>query len=95
MEDVNAYYQVIHLFVCTYIKQKKLDSLTSSLLLHLQRALGGPAHALLLLLLLAAAVEVLHHHAHEHVQHEEPHQQDECDEVQQPPLGVVYYWLRG
>lgn len=94
MEDVNAYYQVICSSAPTQNK-KKLDSLTSSLLLHLQRALGGPAHALLLLLLLAAAVEVLHHHAHEHVQHEEPHQQDECDEVQQPPLGVVYYWLRG
>ena len=40
-------------------------------------------------------MEVLHHHAHEHVQHEKAHQQQERDEVQQPPLRIVLAGLAG
>lgn len=34
-------------------------------------------------------MKVLDHHPHEHVQDEEADQEDERDEVEQPPLGVV------
>ena len=67
----------------------ELWTLTSPPLLDLLGPLDGPRGSLLLLLLGAAPVEVLHHDPHEHVEHEEADQQQEGDEVQQPPLVVV------
>lgn len=48
---------------------------------------------LLFFLVLPTFVEVLHHHAHEHVQHEEAHNQQEGDEIKQHPGIVVDYRL--
>lgn len=48
---------------------------------------------LLFFLVLPTLVEVLHHHTHEHVQHEEAHNQQEGDEVKQHPGVVVTYRL--
>ena len=63
--------------------------LTSPPLLDLLCPLGSPPGPLLLLLLRSAAVEVLHHDTHEHVQHEEAHQKEERDEVDEAPLVEV------
>ena len=48
--------------------------------------LGRSPCPLLLLLLRPATVEVLHDHAHKHVEDEEANEQEEGDEVDQPPL---------
>lgn len=63
--------------------------LTSSLLLEFLCSLGRPSCLLFLLLFLSAPVKVLHHDSDKHVQHEEANQQQEGDEVEEPPLGVV------
>ena len=39
-------------------------------------------------------MEVLHYHTHEHVEQEEAHQKEECDEVKNPPFVVILYWLQ-
>lgn len=39
-------------------------------------------------------MEVLHDDPDEHVEDEEAHQEEEGDEVQQPPLGVILSWLK-
>ncbi len=38
-------------------------------------------------------MKVLHHDPHEHVEHEEANQQQERDEVDEPPLVEVLSWL--
>ena len=63
--------------------------LTPSSLLDLLGPLDGPGRSLLLLLLRPAAVEVLHDDPDEHVEDEEPHQEQEGDEVEKTPLIVV------
>ena len=63
--------------------------LTPSSLLDFLGPLDGPGRSLLLLLLRAAAVEVLHDDTDEHVEDEEPHQEQEGDEVEKTPLIVV------
>jgi hypothetical protein len=39
-------------------------------------------------------MEVLDHDTHEHVEHEEAHQENEWNEVEQSPLRIVLYWLK-
>ena len=63
--------------------------LTPSSLLDLLGPLDGPGRPLLLLLLRPAAVEVLHDDTDEHVEDEEPNQEQEGDEVEKTPLVVV------
>jgi hypothetical protein len=67
---------------------------TSSLFLHLLRSFGSTPHSLLLFLFLSAAMEVLDHNTNEHVEYEEAHQENECNEVEQSPLRIVFYWLK-
>lgn len=69
--------------------------LTPSLFLHAFQSLLLPALGLLSLLVAPALVEVLNHHTHEHVEHEERHNQQKGDEVQQHPRVVIHYWLKG
>ena len=68
--------------------------LTPSLFLPAFLSLLLPALGLLGLLVAPALVEVLHHHTHEHVEHEEGHNQQERDEIKQHPWVVVQYWLK-
>ena len=51
--------------------------------------LGRAPRLLLSLLIGPALVEVLNDHAHKHVEHKEPDQEQERDEVEQAPLVVV------
>jgi hypothetical protein len=66
---------------------------TSSLFLHLLRSFGSAPHSLLVFLFLSAAMEVLNHNADKHVEHKEAHQENESNEVEEPPLRIVLYWL--
>ena len=68
--------------------------LTSPPLLDLLGPLGRSPCPLLLLLLRPATVEVLHDHAHKHVEDEEADEQEEGDEVDQPPLVEILARLR-
>lgn len=68
--------------------------LTPSLFLHAFQSLLLPALSLLGLLVAPALVEVLHHHTHEHVEHEEGHDQQKGDEVEQHPRVEVRYRLK-
>lgn len=78
---------------CVLHKLEQNSRLTSSLLLKFLCPLGRPSCLLLLLLFLSTPVKVLHHDSDKHVQHEEAHQQQEGDEVEEPPLGVVFNGL--
>lgn len=68
--------------------------LTPSLFLHAFQSLLLPALGLLGLLVAPALVEVFHHHPHEHVEHEEGHDQQKGDEIEQHPRVVVHLRLR-
>ena len=39
-------------------------------------------------------MEILHNNTHEHVEQKEADQEKKCDEVKDPPLIVVLYWLQ-
>jgi hypothetical protein len=39
-------------------------------------------------------MEVLDHDTDEHVEHKEANQENERNEVEQSPLGIVFYWLK-
>ena len=86
-----------NLFSTTYFHTELLKhkTLTPSLLLHSLLSLLLSPLGLLHLLMLPTLVEVLHHHTDKHVQHEEAHDQQEGDEVQQHPRVIVGDRLQG
>lgn len=71
-----------------------MEKNTSSLFLHLLGSFGSTPYPLFLFLLLSAAMKILDHNANKHVEHEETHQKNESDEVQESPLRIVLYWLK-
>lgn len=68
--------------------------LTPSLFLQPAKPLLLPPLGFFLLLVLPTLVEVLHHDPHEHVEHEEGHDEQEGDEVEEHPRVVVHDWLQ-
>jgi hypothetical protein len=39
-------------------------------------------------------MEILDDDTDEHVEYKEANQENECDEVEQSPLRIVFYWLK-